>query len=152
KFAEASRGKLVLIQSRSDLENYLANRVPGQVAGLLGSEGAQPLEGKLENLDALYDAGFRMMAPSHFTDTAIGRSSPGEQKGGLSAIGHEWVRLMEAKHMLIDLAHASPATFRDVTAIATRPVVVSHTGVKGTCDNPRNLSDQELRAIAANGG
>jgi microsomal dipeptidase-like Zn-dependent dipeptidase len=110
------------------------------------------LEGNLENLDALYAAGFRMMAPSHFTDTAIGGSSAGVQKSGLSELGREWVRHMEAKHMLIDLAHASPATLRDVTAIATRPVVVSHTGVKGTCDNPRNLSDQELHAIAATGG
>src|SRR5262249_35816391 len=152
KFAEASRGKLVLIQSRPDLENYLANRASGQVAGFLGSEGAQPLEGNLENLDALYSAGFRMMAPSHFTDTAIGGSSAGVHKGGLSELGHEWVRRMEAKHMLIDLAHASPATLHDVTAMANRPVVVSHTGVKGTCDNPRNLSDQELRAIANTGG
>ena len=54
--------------------------------------------------------------------------------------------------MLIDLAHASPATLRDVTAMATRPVIVSHTGVKGTCDNPRNLSDDELRAVARTGG
>jgi microsomal dipeptidase-like Zn-dependent dipeptidase len=59
---------------------------------------------------------------------------------------------MEAKHMIIDLAHASPATLRDVTAIATRPLVVSHTGVKGTCNNPRNLSDDELRAVSKTGG
>jgi microsomal dipeptidase-like Zn-dependent dipeptidase len=54
--------------------------------------------------------------------------------------------------MLIDLAHASPATLRDVTAMATRPLIVSHTGVKGTCNNPRNLSDDELRAVAHTNG
>ncbi len=54
--------------------------------------------------------------------------------------------------MLIDLAHASPATLLDVTAIATKPVIVSHTGVKGTCNNARNLSDDELRAVARTGG
>ena len=54
--------------------------------------------------------------------------------------------------MLIDLAHASPATMRDVTAMATRPVVLSHTGVKGTCNNHRNLSDDQLRAVAGTGG
>jgi microsomal dipeptidase-like Zn-dependent dipeptidase len=59
---------------------------------------------------------------------------------------------MEAKKMLIDLAHSSPATLHDVTAMATRPVIVSHTGVKGTCNNPRNLSDDELRAVARTGG
>jgi microsomal dipeptidase-like Zn-dependent dipeptidase len=59
---------------------------------------------------------------------------------------------MEAKHMIIDLAHASGATLRDVTEMATRPVLVSHTGVKGTCDNNRNLSDEQLRAISRTGG
>jgi membrane dipeptidase len=54
--------------------------------------------------------------------------------------------------MIIDLAHASPATVRDVTALATRPLLVSHTGVKSTCNNPRNLSDDELRAVARTGG
>jgi membrane dipeptidase len=151
-FAKDSKGHLILIKSRSDLQKYLANRVPGQVAGFLGSEGAQPLEGKLENLDALYDAGFRMMAPSHFTDTAIGGSAAGVNKSGLTELGREWVRRMEAKSILIDLAHASPATLQDVTAMARRPVVVSHTGVKGTCDNPRNLSDDQLRAVAKAGG
>jgi microsomal dipeptidase-like Zn-dependent dipeptidase len=59
---------------------------------------------------------------------------------------------MEARHMLVDLAHASSHTIGDVLAIATRPVIVSHTGVKGTCDNSRNLSDAELRGIAHTGG
>lgn len=151
-FAEESQGKLVIIKSRSDLQKYIANRRPGQVAGFLGTEGAQPLEGKLENLDDLYAGGFRMMAPTHFTDTAIGGAAAGVGKGGLTELGREWVRRMEGKSMLIDLAHASPATLRDVTAMARRPVIVSHTGVKGTCDNPRNLSDDELRAVAATGG
>jgi len=54
--------------------------------------------------------------------------------------------------MLLDLAHASPPTIRDALAIATRPVVVSHTGVKGTCDNVRNLDDDALRGVARTGG
>jgi membrane dipeptidase len=59
---------------------------------------------------------------------------------------------MEAKSMLIDLAHASPDTVRDVTAMAKKPVVVSRTGVRGTCNNNRNLSDDKLRAVARTGG
>jgi membrane dipeptidase len=152
KFAQKSDGKLVIIKTKSDLRLFLATRTPGQVAGFLGTEGAQPLEGHLENLDVLYAAGIRMMAPTHFTDTAVAGSAAGMSKGGLTALGREWVRRMEAKHMLIDLAHASPATLRDVTGIAARPVIVSHTGVKGTCNNPRNLSDDELRALAKTGG
>jgi microsomal dipeptidase-like Zn-dependent dipeptidase len=151
-FAEKSQGKLVIIKTKSDLRLFLATRSPGQVAGFLGTEGAQPLEGRLENLDELYAAGIRMMAPTHFTDTAIAGSAAGMSKGGLTPLGREWVRRMEAKRMLIDLAHASPATLRDVTGMATRPVIVSHTGVQGTCNNPRNLSDDDLRAVAKTGG
>ena len=153
KFADRSKGALVIIRSRSDLQQLLTTRNSGHVvAGFLGTEGAQPLEGRLENLDDLYAAGFRMMAPTHFTDTAIAGAAAGMTKGGLTDLGRQWVRAMESRHMLIDLAHASPATLRDVTAISTRPLIVSHTGVKGTCDNPRNLSDDELRAVAGTRG
>jgi len=153
KFVAGSNGKLVIIQSRSDLREFLAARGSRHtVAAFLGAEGTQPLEGKLENLDELYDAGFRMMAPTHFTDTAIGGSASGMSKGGLTELGRQWVRRMEAKSMLIDLAHASPATLADVTAMAARPVVVSHTGVRATCNNNRNLSDDQLRAVAKTGG
>ncbi|ABF43040.1 peptidase M19, renal dipeptidase [Candidatus Koribacter versatilis Ellin345] len=134
------------------MQRFMSKRKPHSVAVLLGAEGAQPLEGKLANLDDLYAVGFRMMSPTHFTDTEVGGSASGQGKAGLTELGRQWVRAMESKNMLIDLAHASPETVRDVTTIATRPVVVSHTGVKGTCNNNRNLSDEELRAVAKTGG
>ena len=154
QFVDKSNGALMLLKTRGDLANFLKMRAGGShvIAAFLGTEGAQPLEGKLENLDALYAAGFRMMAPTHFTDTAIGGAAAGVTRGGLTPLGREWVKQMEARDMLIDLAHASPDTLRDVTAMATKPVVVSHTGVRGVCDNNRNLSDDQLRAVAATGG
>jgi membrane dipeptidase len=153
KFADQSKGALVIIRSRRDLENFLTTRASTHaVAGFLGAEGAQPLEGRLENLEDLYSAGFRMMAPTHFTDTAIAGAAAGMKKGGLTDLGRQWVHAMESHHMLIDLAHASPATLRDITAMATRPLIVSHTGVRSTCDNPRNLSDDELTAVARTNG
>src|SRR5277367_4936112 len=93
-----------------------------------------------------------MMSPSHFFDNDIGGSAAGVQKTGRNEKGREWVRQMEARHMIIDLAHASPKTIDDVLAMATRPVVVSHTGVRGTCNNNRNLSDDQIRSVAAKGG
>jgi microsomal dipeptidase-like Zn-dependent dipeptidase len=152
QFAAGSKGALIVVHSRKELQDFLIHHRPGQVAGFLGSEGAQPLEGNLANLDELYSAGFRMMAPTHFTDTALAGAAAGINKGGLTELGRQWVRAMESKHMLIDLAHAAPAALRDTTSIATRPLIVSHTGVKGTCDNPRNLSDDELHAVARTGG
>ena len=154
RFADESKGELLLLKTKRDLANFLQQRAGGShvTAAWLGAEGSQPLEGKLENLDDLFAAGFRMMAPTHFTDTAIGGAAAGVTHGGLTPLGREWVKRMEAKGMLIDLAHSSHATLMDVTSLASKPVVVSHTGVKGTCNNNRNLSDEELRAVANTGG
>jgi microsomal dipeptidase-like Zn-dependent dipeptidase len=153
--AEArSGGRLTLIGTAGDLARFVERRRtdPQAVAGLLGVEGAYPLEGDPANVDVLFDAGFRVMAPTHFYDNEWGGSAHGERKAGLTEKGREMVRRMEALGMLVDLAHASAATFDDVLAASTRPVVVSHTGVRGTCDNNRNLSDEQLRKVAAGGG
>ena len=154
EFARGSQGGFTVIKSSADLANYLERRRRNArlTAGLLSIEGAQALDGKLENLDVLYRAGYRMMSPSHFFDTDIGGSAAGIHKIGLTEKGREWVRRMEARHMIVDLAHASAKTIADVLAVATRPVVVSHTGVRGTCDNNRNLTDDQIRAVAAQGG
>ncbi|HSM60105.1 MAG TPA: membrane dipeptidase, partial [Longimicrobiales bacterium] len=76
----------------------------------------------------------------------------GVERGGLTPLGRHVVARREEWGMLVDLAHASPALIDDVLAVATRPVVVSHTGVRGTCDNRRNLDDARLAAIAGTGG
>ncbi len=154
QFARGSEGGFAVIESAADLSNYLERRQHNGklTAGLLSIEGAHALDGKLENLDVLYHAGYRMMSPSHFFDNDIGGSAAGVHKTGLTDKGRAWVRQMEARHMIIDLAHASARTIEDVLAVATHPVVVSHTGVKGTCNNNRNLSDDQIRAVAANGG
>jgi membrane dipeptidase len=151
---QRSQGKFTLIRDVAGLEEYLGRRRldPALTAGLLGIEGAHALDGELRNLDKLFDAGVRMVAPVHFFDNEWGGSAHGVKKGGLSEKGRLLVRRLEEKRMLLDLAHASPQTLAEALAIATRPVVVSHTGVKGTCDNARNLDDEQLRAIARNGG
>jgi microsomal dipeptidase-like Zn-dependent dipeptidase len=122
------------------------------LGALLGVEGAHALEGNVAALQRLFEAGVRMMSPAHFFDTRVGGSAHGIAKGGLSELGRSVVGRMEALGMTIDLAHASAATIEDVMAIATRPVVVSHTGVRGTCDGTRNLEDRHVRAVAASGG
>jgi microsomal dipeptidase-like Zn-dependent dipeptidase len=119
---------------------------------MLGIEGAHALDGDPGNLEELFDAGFRMMSPTHFFDTEFGGSSSGVAKGGLTAAGRELVKRMEAKGMTVDLAHASSQTIDDVLAIATKPVVVSHTGVRGACNNNRNISDAQASGVARTGG
>jgi microsomal dipeptidase-like Zn-dependent dipeptidase len=154
RFASDSDGRLTVLRTASGLDSFLARRAqnPDLVAGLLAIEGLQALEGDLAHIDTLADAGFRMMGLTHLYDNAVGGSSTGLDKGGLTDFGRQVVRRLAERGLLIDLAHASEAVIDDVLAITNRPVVVSHTGVRGTCDTPRNLSDRHLRAIAAQGG
>jgi len=152
--AARSNGQLTLIKSAADLDEYMKRRAanPACAAGFLGIEGAHALEGDLNNIDLFYDRGVRMMSPSHFFDNDLGGSAHGLLKGGLTPKGREMIQRMQAKPMIVDLAHASSAVIKDVLAISTRPLVVSHTGVKGTCNNSRNLSDDEVIGIAKTGG
>jgi microsomal dipeptidase-like Zn-dependent dipeptidase len=150
----AAEGQLRIIRSIADIESLVAAR-KGQarpVGALLGLEGAHALEGRIENLDGLFDAGFRMIGLAHFFDNEVAGSMHGMEKYGLTDLGREVVLRAEALGMVVDIAHSSPAAIDDVLAIASRPVVVSHTGVKATCDVNRNLSDEQIRRIAANGG
>lgn len=158
--AAESGGQLTFIRDKAGLAEYVSARGKrdrgspevGATAGWLGAEGAHALDGDLENLDALYDAGFRMIGLTHFFDNDFAGSAHGLEKYGLTEKGRELVRRMEDKKMFVDLAHSSPKTIAEVLAMATRPVIVSHTGVKGVCNNRRNLSDEELRGVARTGG
>jgi len=152
--AEYSKGKFTIIRTAEDLDDFLRRRSKDRklTAGFLGVEGAHAIEGDINNIDVFFNHGIRMMSPSHFFDNNIGGSSHGETKGGLSELGKEMIRKMQNKSMIVDLAHASSATIKDALAISNKPVVVSHTGVKGTHKSDRNLSDEEIKAIAKTGG
>lgn len=152
--ADASQGQLRIVRNQQDWKALLAERQQKKavVGAVLGVEGLHCLEGRAENLDRLYDAGFRVLGLTHFFDNEVGGSAHGLHKGGLTPFGAEVVRRAEQRNMIIDLAHASPALFAEVLEIVERPPIVSHTGVKGTCSSVRNLSDEQLRAIARKGG
>ena len=147
-------GALLWVRSVAELDQLIARRAtdPRVVGALLGSEGAHPLGLEFANVQALYDAGFRMIGLAHFFDNAFSGSAHGLKKYGLTQRGRDLVRQMEQLGMVVDLAHVAAPAIDDVLAMATKPVVVSHTGVRGTCDNQRNLSDAQIQAIAQNGG
>jgi microsomal dipeptidase-like Zn-dependent dipeptidase len=119
---------------------------------ILATEGLQPLEGELGNLDSLWNAGFRIFGLTHFFDNEVGGSAHGVDKGGLTPFGRRVIARLDSLGGIVDLAHASPRLFDDVLAATPRPVIVSHTGVQGTCPGPRNLSDDQLRRIAQRRG
>jgi len=122
------------------------------VGAMLSIEGLQDLEGDIGNLDRLYDAGFRMAGMAHFFDNDVAGSMHGMAKRGLTPLGRRVIARMEAKGMVVDVAHASHAAVADILRVARRPVVSSHGGVQATCKVNRNLTDDEIRGIARTGG
>jgi membrane dipeptidase len=155
RVAEASsRGRLTIVRSQRDLAALMAHRGHGMdvIGTMLSIEGLQDLEGKFENLNVLYDAGFRMAGLAHFFDNDVAGSMHGLKKYGLTPFGIRIVRAMEAKGMIVDIAHCSHACVADVLKIARRPVVSSHGGVFATCPVNRNLTDDEVRGVARTGG
>jgi membrane dipeptidase len=152
--AKASNGQLRVINTPANLDRLLADRARGQkvVGGMLSIEGLQDLEGQIGNLDTLHNAGFRMAGLAHFFDNQVAGSMHGIHKGGLTPLGVQVVRRMEALGMIVDIAHSSHATVAQVLAMARRPVVSSHGGVQATCKVNRNLTDDEIRGIARTGG
>ncbi|OYU00946.1 MAG: peptidase M19 [Sphingomonadaceae bacterium PASS1] len=149
-----SDGKLQAVDKAQQLDALLAARQKDRstVGAMLTIEGLHNLEGKLENLDRLYDAGFRMAGFTHFFDNELGGSMHGLKKGGLTPFGRDILRRMEAKGMIVDIAHLSHAGVAEVLAMAKRPVVSSHGGVQATCKVNRNLTDDEVRGVAKTGG
>jgi len=148
-FAKKSTGQFRVIRNKTELEKYIEDRGKNQslTAGMLGLEGAHCLESDINNLNTFYEAGVRYIGITHFFDNEWGGSAHGIDRSGLTESGKELVRNMNDLNITIDLAHASPKVIDDVLSITLKPVLVSHTGVKGVCDNQRNLSDAHLIEI-----
>ncbi|WP_374524739.1 dipeptidase [Sphingopyxis sp.] len=156
-----SAGKLAGVTRPEDIDVLLLersagkaalDRTPPPVGAMLSVEGLHNLEGNINNLDTLYAAGIRMAGITHFFDNEFAGSMHGLKKGGLTPLGREVVRRMEAKGMIVDVAHCSHACVADILKMARRPVVSSHGGVQATCKVNRNLTDDEIRGVAATGG
>lgn len=150
----ASNGDLIAVRLPADIDALLSarSRTDGPVGGLFSAEGLHNLEGDLTNLDTLYAAGMRMAGLTHFFDNQLAGSMHGTSKGGLTDLGREAVLQMEAKGIIVDIAHCSRQCVDEILGMARRPVVSSHGGVQATCNVNRNLSDKHIRGVAATGG
>ncbi|MGH3651762.1 dipeptidase [Glutamicibacter sp.] len=152
--AAKSNGTLRAITNVAELEQLFKDRASGRqvTGGLFSVEGLQNLEGNIENVDVLFNDGMRMAGFTHFFDNDVAGSKHGVEKAGLTEFGEAAIRRMEALGVVLDLAHSSDETFNDAMKIVTKPVVFSHGGVKATCAVNRNLSDEQIRAVAGTGG
>jgi membrane dipeptidase len=149
---ERHPGALRLVRSAPELE---ACRRDGVVGALLGIEGAHALEGDLEQVEAFARRGVRYLGLLHFSANEAGFPAYGRGRSdtqGLTPWGFDLVRRCEAAGVLVDLAHLNRRGFLDACAVATKPPIVSHTGVLGAFDHWRNIDDAQLRAVAERGG
>ncbi|MCX6317493.1 MAG: dipeptidase [Bacteroidetes bacterium] len=140
----------------ADIERAARNK---KLAVLLGVEGGHMIENDLGKLEALYQRGVRYMTITWNNSTAWASSALDETTradslthAGLSAFGKQVIQKMNALGMLVDLSHVGEATFRDAIATSSKPVLVSHSCVYALCAHRRNLKDDQIRAVAKNGG
>lgn len=152
--ALTEKSSLILLKTKQDMHELVALRAHGEleIGAVYLIEGAHPLEGKLENLDALFEQGLRIMGLTHFFDNELGGSLHGVSGEGLNEFGKSVVRRANELGVIIDVAHASPKMVADVLKLSKSPVILSHGGVKGVCDTARNLDDALMQRIAQQGG
>ncbi|MFG2677111.1 dipeptidase [Streptomyces sp. NPDC048445] len=128
-------------------------RAEGRIASLMGAEGGHSINNSLGTLRALHTLGVRYMTLTHNDNIAWADSATDEPGvGGLSPFGHEAVREMNRTGMLVDLSHVAATTMRDALATSTAPVMFSHSSARAICDHPRNIPDDVLAQLPANGG
>jgi membrane dipeptidase len=124
-----------------------------KVASLIGIEGGHQINNSLAVLRQMYDAGARYMTLTHTQNTAWADSATdAPAHHGLTPFGVEVVREMNRLGMLVDLSHVSPETMRAALVAAEAPVIYSHSSARALDDHPRNVPDDILRLVAANGG
>ncbi|NEC63088.1 dipeptidase [Streptomyces sp. SID9727] len=130
-----------------------AARAEGRIASLMGAEGGHSIDNSLGTLRGLHALGVRYMTLTHNDNIAWADSATDEPGvGGLSPFGHEVVREMNRTGMLVDLSHVAATTMRDALTTSVAPVMFSHSSARAVCDHPRNIPDDVLAQLPANGG
>jgi membrane dipeptidase len=142
---------LTLASTAADVR---AAKAAGKIGGMLGAEGGHAIEDSLALLRMYYDLGVRYMTLTHNNHTSWADSamdaSPGH--GGLTGLGEQVVQEMNRLGMLVDLSHTHPETMRDALRVSKAPVIFSHSNAHAICNIPRNVPDDVIRMLPANGG
>nr|WP_223188084.1 dipeptidase [Streptomyces sp. CBMA29] len=150
RLADRYPADLRLALTADDMETA---RTEGRIASLMGAEGGHSIDCSLGTLRGLYDLGVRYMTLTHNDNTPWADSATDKPvAGGLTAFGEEVVREMNRLGMLVDLSHVSPDTMRAALRVAEAPVLFSHSSSRAVCDHVRNIPDDVLAALPANGG
>jgi membrane dipeptidase len=139
-----------MASTADDIQRIVAS---GKIASMMGVEGGYSIENEISNLQRLYDEGCRYMTLTHSKSLTWADSATDEPKvNGLSDFGREVILEMNRLGMLVDLSHVSPETMRQSLATTKAPVMFSHSSARAITDHPRNVPDDVLRLMPANGG
>lgn len=155
--------KIVKCANSEELQKVVKQH---KIAALIGLEGGHQIEDDLGKLEALYNRGVRYITltwnnSTPWATSAADESSPNPSKGGglnsegkkgLTAFGKEVVQKMNSLGMMVDISHVGEQTFYDVIETTSKPVIASHSSVYTLCPHKRNLKDDQIKAIAKNGG
>ncbi len=134
-------------------EELWSNKYAGKKSIMLGIENGIALDGDLKNLRHFKDRGIVYVTLCHNGDNEICDSARGNQThGGVSAFGAQVISEMNRLGIMVDLSHAHEKSFYDALELSKTPIVCSHSSARALCDHPRNLTDDQMRALAQNGG
>jgi membrane dipeptidase len=165
-WVQRNPARMMMVYNPADLQTAIQQK---KLAALLGMEGGHMMENDLNKLELLYKRGVRYMtitwnnstswATSAADETAPSKSPPKgetlnvpERKFGLTEFGRTVIKRMNELGMMVDVSHVGEQTFWDITKIATKPIIASHSCVWNLCPHRRNLKDEQIKAIAKSGG
>lgn len=147
---EAHEDDVVLAKSAGDI---VRAKKDGKLAVVLAIENSDGVEGSVNVLRMLHRVGVRSIGLTHdVSSLAADGNAEARSRGGLTRFGVRLVEAMNNLGMLVDVSHISEAGFWDVMDVSQKPVIASHSNCKSVCDHPRNLSNEQIRALAKNGG
>ena len=138
-----------IIKSRKDLEKEFPE---GKLTILMGVEGLRAVGNNLDWLDTLYNLGYRLAALTWNEKNILGTGAGENSCEGLTEIGKKAVRKMNELGMIVDVSHTNEKTFWDIAEISAKPFIASHSNARTLCDVPRNLTDEQIKAVAQSGG
>jgi membrane dipeptidase len=148
---DRNQDKIEICRTAADAERIVSH---GKIAAFIGIENGVAINNDLENLKHFFDRGVRYLTLTHTAsnDWCISSADTNPAFNGLTEFGRQVVRKMNELGIIVDLSHAHPLAVEEALRVSTDPVIASHSCVYAICPHDRNLTDDQIRAIAKNGG
>ena len=154
--AARNKDKMMVVTNPEELKKAVKQK---KLGAMIGVEGGHMIEDNLQYLDSLYARGTRYLTLTWNNSTSWASSAADEAAGtvpggkkGLNDLGRTIVQRMNTLGMMVDLSHVGEQTFWDVLKVTTKPVLISHSCAHALCAHPRNLTDEQIKAVGKNGG